>query len=126
MENNCPFCNIDKMQVEIIYEDDYVMAIYDSNPVNLGHTLIIPKKHISNYFDLTIEEQQQMWDIVNKCKSIIQKIYSPDGYNIGINIGKLAGQTVQHVHIHLIPRYKGDVENPRGGVRGAIPDKQNY
>lgn len=126
MENNCPFCNIDKMQVEIIYEDDYVMAIYDSNPVNLGHTLIIPKKHISNYFDLTIEEQQQMWDIVNKCKSIIQKIYSPDGYNIGINIGELAGQTVQHVHIHLIPRYKGDVENPRGGVRGVIPDKQNY
>lgn len=126
MENNCPFCNIDKMRVEIIYEDDYVMAIYDSNPVNLGHTLIIPKKHISNYFDLTIEEQQQMWDIVNKCKSIIQKIYSPDGYNIGINIGELAGQTVQHVHIHLIPRYKGDVENPRGGVRGVIPDKQNY
>jgi len=101
-------------------------AIFDEYPVSTGHVLIISKRYVSSYFDLTEEEQNNMWHVVNICKAIIQRDYNPDGFNIGINIGEIAGQTVPHVHIHLIPRYKGDVENPRGGVRGIIPNKQNY
>lgn len=94
--------------------------------MNPGHALIVPKRHTESYFDLSIHEQRALWLLVNRCKTIIEKRYHPDGFNIGINVGEPAGQTIFHVHIHLIPRYKGDVEKPRGGVRGVIPDKQDY
>lgn len=122
---DCPFCNPDSER-ELIVESATVYAIYDKFPVNNGHALIIPKKHCSDYFDLTFKEQSACIFMVNKVKEILEKQFKPDGFNIGININETAGQTVSHVHIHLIPRYKGDVENPRGGVRGVIPDKQKY
>ena len=122
---NCPFCNLAK-HVELISETATAVAFLDSFPVNKGHTLIVPKRHVGAYFDLTIHEQRALWLLVNRCKSIIEKRYQPDGFNVGINVGEAAGQTVFHVHIHLIPRYTGDVENPRGGVRGVIPERQSY
>jgi diadenosine tetraphosphate (Ap4A) HIT family hydrolase len=123
--NDCPFCNPDKDR-EIILESASVFAIYDKFPVNNGHVLIIPKKHVSNYFELSFKEQSACWFVLNSVQKIIQEKFNPDGFNIGININETAGQTVPHVHIHLIPRYNGDVEIPRGGVRGVIPDKKEY
>jgi diadenosine tetraphosphate (Ap4A) HIT family hydrolase len=101
-------------------------AIYDKFPVNEGHALIIPKRHLSNYFELSIKEQYAYLLVLNKVKEIVSKRFKPDGFNIGVNVGEHAGQTIPHVHIHLIPRYKNDVKDPRGGVRGVIPAKQNY
>lgn len=125
VENECPFCKLNP-KVELISETATAVAFLDSFPVNPGHTLIIPKRHKANYFDLTIHEQRALWLLVNRCKTIIEKRFNPDGFNIGINVSETAGQSISHVHIHLIPRYKGDVENPRGGVRGVIPNKQSY
>lgn len=122
---DCPFCNLNP-NVELISETATAVAFFDSFPVNKGHTLIIPKRHIASYFDLSIHEQRALWLLVNRCKEIIEKRFNPDGFNVGINVNEAAGQSIFHVHIHLIPRYKGDVENPRGGVRGVIPHKQNY
>lgn len=121
----CPFCNLEKDR-ELIVETAIAYAIFDKFPVNDGHALIIPKKHCSNYFDLTAEEQSACILILNEVKKVIQKQFNPDGFNVGININEAAGQTVPHVHIHLIPRYTGDVAEPRGGVRGVIPSKQSY
>jgi diadenosine tetraphosphate (Ap4A) HIT family hydrolase len=123
--SNCPFCNPDPER-EIIVESATAYALFDRFPVNEGHTLIIPKKHCSDYFDLTFKEQSACWFILNTVKEIIQSKFNPDGFNIGVNINETAGQTISHVHIHLIPRYNGDVENPKGGVRGVIPGKKDY
>ena len=120
----CPFCKLS--QREIIYENDSCISFYDEYPVSPGHTLIIPKHHVSSYFDLTDVEHKDMNDCLMHLKQIIDDRYHPDGYNIGVNIGEYAGQSVFHCHMHLIPRYKGDVDNPRGGVRGVIPNKQKY
>jgi len=125
VDKNCPFCNL-ASKVELISETATAVAFLDIFPVNPGHTLIIPKRHIANYFELTIHEQRALWLIVNRCKMLIQKRFNPDGFNVGINVGEAAGESIFHVHIHLIPRYKGDIENPRGGVRGVIPNKQSY
>jgi diadenosine tetraphosphate (Ap4A) HIT family hydrolase len=122
---DCPFCNPESSR-ELIVESATVYAIYDKYPVNEGHALIISKKHCSNYFDLSFREQSACMFMLNKVKEILIQKYNPEGFNIGINIGEKAGQTVPHVHIHLIPRYNGDVEDPRGGVRGVIPYKQKY
>lgn len=122
---DCPFCN-PTADRELIVESATVYAIYDKFPVNSGHALIIPKKHCADYFDLTFKEQSDCIFMLNKVKEVLLKRFNPDGFNIGININETAGQTVPHVHIHLIPRYKGDVENPKGGVRGVIPNKQKY
>ena len=103
-----------------------VFAIEDKFPVSQGHTLIIPKRKVSNYFELNFQEQSACWFMVNKIQEDLVKEYSPSGFNIGINIHEVAGQTVPHCHIHIIPRYDKDVENPRGGVRGVIPDKKDY
>ena len=95
-------------------------------PVTKGHTLIIPNRHVSSYFDLTDEEKEDLFNLLEEVKAHLDEQYRPDGYNIGINDGVVAGQTIMHVHIHLIPRYAGDMENPRGGVRGVIPRKRVY
>lgn len=121
----CVFCNLEEKR-EIISETATAVAFYDSYPVSKGHVLIIPKRHVSNYFDLTVHEQRAIWLLVNRCKEIITNKHQPDGFNVGININEAAGQTVMHIHVHLIPRYNGDVENPRGGVRGVVPCKQKY
>ena len=122
---NCPFCNPDSER-ELLLESATAYAMFDKFPVSNGHTLIIPKKHCSNYFELSFKEQSACWFMLNKAKEILTKEFKPDGFNIGININDSAGQTVPHVHIHIIPRYKDDVEEPRGGVRGVIPEKKSY
>ncbi len=111
---------------ELIVETATVFSFYDKFPVSNGHSLIVPKRLVSNYFDLTLKEQTACWIVVNKVKTILQQKYNPDGFNIGININKDAGQTISHCHIHIIPRYNGDVENPKGGIRGVIPSKKIY
>ena len=121
---NCIFCNIDEKR--IIAENEGAFAIYDGFPVSQGHILVIPKKHFSNYFEANKHTKDELWNLIDECKEIVDKKFNPDGYNIGINCGGAAGQTVMHLHIHLIPRYKGDIDNPRGGVRGVIPDKRIY
>lgn len=111
---------------ELLFESATVFSFYDKFPVSKGHTLIVPKRLVSNYFELSVKEQIACWLMVNKVKEELQKLYNPDGFNVGININQEAGQTIFHCHIHIIPRYKNDVENPRGGVRGVIPNKKNY
>lgn len=122
----CIFCDISKNNNRIINEDDLVFAIYDAYPVNKGHVLIITKRHVSSYFELTQDENLSIQNMITSLKIMLDKKFIPDGYNIGINIGEYAGQTVMHCHVHLIPRYKGDIDNPRGGVRGVIPKKRIY
>ena len=128
MENdyqNCPFCNPEVERIHLI-ETESAYAIFDKFPVSKGHTLIIPKVHESDYFKLPFKIQSECWLVVNRVKEVLQKDFNPDGFNVGVNIGESAGQTVFHVHIHLIPRYNGDVEDPKGGVRGVISDKKIY
>ncbi len=125
MEEECPFCNIGE-HVEVLFKADTAMAILDSFPISPGHALVIPKRHVADYFELTAEEQNELWQLVNRCKMILQDRFHPDGFNIGINVGEMAGQSVFHVHIHLIPRYKGDMKNPKGGVRHILPGKGYY
>jgi len=122
--DNCVFCKISNDK--IILTSDKSSAFYDSFPVTQGHTLIIPKRHVKSYFELEPSEKEDIWNLVDNVKNFLDENFNPDGYNIGINIGETAGQTVFHCHIHVIPRYKGDIANPKGGVRGVIPDKQKY
>ena len=119
---NCVFCE----HKNRILENELAFAIWDKNPVSKGHALFIPKRHIKDFFDVTLDEKIALFNLVDDMKKEIDKKYSPDGYNIGINCGVVAGQTVMHLHIHLIPRYFGDIDNPKGGIRGVIPDKKEY
>lgn len=98
----------------------------DSYPVSDGHALIIPYRHFSNYFDATDSERISIIQLMDQTKRAWEERFAPDGYNVGVNVGEAAGQTVPHLHVHLIPRYKGDVDDPRGGIRGVIPRKQRY
>ena len=122
----CLFCNWKNEKEKIILENDYVFARFDEFPVNKGHMLFMTKRHVKDFFETSLEEKNAIFELIEKAKEIIDKEYHPDGYNIGMNCGKAAGQSVMHIHVHLIPRYNGDVENPRGGIRGIIPEKQNY
>ena len=120
----CPFCT--PGPEDIVLGNGSAYERFDKYPVSPGHLLIIPKRHIPSIFESTSEEINDLWDLVTMAKQILDEKYSPDGYNIGINDGESAGQTIMHLHIHLIPRYKGDMDDPRGGVRGVIPGKQKY
>jgi|TARA_B110000037_G_scaffold54044_1_gene66295 diadenosine tetraphosphate (Ap4A) HIT family hydrolase len=123
--SDCIFCNKEKL--DNIYNDDIFYVIRDGYPVTKGHTLIILNDHNKSYFDLRDVDIIRLNQIIRFQKDeLIEKDNSISGFNIGINQGKDAGQTVMHLHIHLIPRRKGDVEDPKGGVRGVIPVKQNY
>ena len=126
--DKCIFCGIEKAidKKRIIYEDSTWLAILDGYPVSEGHTLLIPKRHCETYFDLNFIELESVGVTIGVIKRLLDTKYKPDSYNIGINCGEAAGQTVMHCHIHIIPRYNGDCENPRGGVRGVIPEKQHY
>jgi len=110
----------------ILYRNDHFFIIEDAYPVSLGHLLIISNVVRQDYFSLTDEERYSLVDTIEVAKSLVLAKYKPDGFNIGMNCGAAAGQTVFHFHCHLIPRYKGDMENPRGGVRYCIPEKGNY
>ena len=123
--NPCLFCNI--KESGLVKENDLAYASYDSFPVSEGHCLIIPKRHVKDYFDLSNEEIIACNDLIKEIKNeIIKKDSSVKGFNIGSNAGKISGQSILHCHIHLIPRRAGDVENPQGGVRSVIPSKQHY
>ena len=123
--NDCVFCNLDESRIEI--ENDLALSFKDLYPVTNGHTLVIPKRKVQSFFDLTKEETTAMFELLYLQKEDLKnKDSSITGFNIGINDGEDAGQTIMHCHIHLIPRRSGDMEDPRGGVRGVIPEKQSY
>jgi len=105
---------------------EHCYAIYDQFPVSQGHVLLIPHTHIEDWFAASAPVQLGMVQALNSMKAFLDQKFSPDGYNIGANCGPVAGQTVFHLHMHLIPRYTGDMEDPRGGIRGVIPHKQKY
>ncbi len=125
MDNkNCPFCTCPSDR--IVAENVFAFAIRDGYPVSPGHTLIIPRRHVGSYFDTVEDERTAMLALMDKEKAKIESELGPHGYNIGINDGHAAGQTVMHLHIHIIPRYLGDLPDPRGGVRWIIPHKADY
>ena len=125
VQSNCPFCAPD-IERELVTESATVYAMFDKYPVTQGHTLIIPKQHVENYFDLAERTKTACWLVVDRIKMLLTQRFQPNGFNVGINVGHAAGQTVPHVHIHLIPRYTGDVDNPTGGVRNIIPGRGDY
>ena len=118
----CVFCQMK----DYILENELAYAIYDKYPVGKGHMLFIPKRHVKDFFDITKEEREAIFELIDEGKKLLDKKYSPDSYNVGINCGEHAGQTIMHVHVHLIPRYIGDMKDPTGGVRGVIPEKMKY
>ena len=123
--NDCVFCNLDESRIEI--ENDLALSFKDLYPVTNGHTLVIPKRKVQSLFDLTEEETAAMFELIYLQKEDLKnKDSSITGFNIGVNDGEEAGQPIMHCHIHLIPRRSGDMEDPRGGVRGVIPEKQSY
>lgn len=123
---SCIFCEKIKNKDNILYENESVTAFFDQYPVTIGHVLIVPKRHIETYFNASLSEKKDIDSAIMMIKSQLDELYHPDGYNIGINNGSASGQTIMHLHVHLIPRYQGDTLNPRGGVRGVIPKKQSY
>lgn len=124
MPDDCPFCSIDRDR--LIWEGDRVFVIWDAFPVAKGHALVIPKRHVDSWFLATEEERSALACATDRARQAIERDYHPDGYSIGINDGRAAGQTIPHLHVHVIPRYEGDVVQPRGGVRGIIPDQADY
>ena len=117
----CPFCN--PAPEDIVAANDLCYARYDIHPVSPGHLLVIPFRHVASYFETTYEERMALARLIDDCREITEREYHPGGYNIGVNVGEVAGQNVMHVHVHFIPRYQGDTEHPGGGVRGVIPQK---
>ena len=117
-----PFLNQDRW----VASNKYAAAIYDGFAVSKGHTLVVPRRVVPYFFDMTEKEKKACFELIDYMKKKLDKLYAPDGYNIGVNTGEAAGQTVWHAHIHLIPRYKGDHPKPRGGVRAVIPEKADY
>lgn len=117
----CPFCN--PPAEDIVARNDLCYARRDRFPVSRGHLLVMPFRHTPDFFSMTPEERVALVDLVVSCKGLIEENFTPSGYNIGFNVGAVAGQTVMHCHCHVIPRYVGDVEDPRGGVRGVVPGR---
>ncbi len=124
MSVRCPFCTIEESQ--IVTQNAVAIAFRDAFPVAEGHTLVIPREHVTSIFDLSESDQAGQWQLVAQVRSDLAEQLSPAGFNIGINDGEAAGQTVPHAHIHIIPRYHDDVPDPRGGVRWIIPEKAVY
>lgn len=120
----CAFCTLPAAR--IVGQNEHAIWIRDGFPVSPGHSLVIPKRHVGSFFDVTEAERQGLLALLDEAKAVAFAEFQPDGYNIGINDGSAAGQTVPHLHIHLIPRYTGDMADPRGGVRWVIPAKADY
>jgi diadenosine tetraphosphate (Ap4A) HIT family hydrolase len=120
----CPFCNLPAER--LVSDEGLALVIRDSYPISPGHTLVIPKRHVGSFFETTPEEREAILAALDHAKAALDAEFSPKGYNIGINDGAAAGQTVMHLHVHLIPRYGGDQLDPRGGVRWIFPDKARY
>ena len=121
----CPLCNVEHDR--ILLESEHFRAIFDEYPVSPGHTLVITKAHkYEDYNHLPLDLKRELVEFTDVVIDYLSYEYKPNGWNVGCNCGKAAGQSINHFHLHIIPRYNGDVENPRGGVRGVIPNKQNY
>jgi diadenosine tetraphosphate (Ap4A) HIT family hydrolase len=120
----CPFCSLPAERV--VQKSEFAIAIRDGFPISPGHTLIIPKRHVSSFFDVTDAERIDLMFLISAARDDLDRQFRPASYNIGVNDGPAAGQTVPHLHIHLIPRYAGDADDPRGGVRWVIPAKASY
>lgn len=124
MSSPCPFCS--PGPDEIVLQNLLCYARYDRYPVNKGHFLIVPFRHIGNFFELSENERKAALELIWQTEAKLESDLHPNGYNVGVNVGQAAGQTVMHAHIHLIPRYNGDVADPRGGVRWIIPTNARY
>lgn len=124
MTPNCPFCNLGSSGTGL--ENDHAHSCLDTFPVARGHSLVIPRRHVSSLFDLNDDELAAVWRLVSAVREQLLTDLNPDGFNIGINDGGAAGQTIPHAHVHVIPRFQGDVPDPRGGVRWIIPEKAPY
>ena len=120
----CPFCS--PYDDDVIAKNALCYARWDRYPVSKGHLLVMPFRHTPDFFEMTDEEKHALMALMAECKVIIEENFTPVGYNIGFNVGAAAGQTIMHCHCHVIPRYSGDVKNPRGGIRGLIPGRYNY
>lgn len=123
-EDTCPFCLLP--QERIVRATKHAVAFYDGFPVSQGHALVIPVRHVASFSELSDEECTGLWRLVRQFRAELLAEFTPDGFNVGMNDGQAAGQTVMHAHVHLIPRYDGDVLDPRGGLRWVIPDKADY
>ena len=121
---SCPFCSLPDER--IVEREPLGLIVRDGYPVSPGHTLVIPTRHVASFFDLDETERAALLLLLDRAREGLEREFKPDGYNIGINDGPAAGQTVPHLHIHLIPRYAGDLPDPRGGVRWVIPEKADY
>lgn len=121
---HCPFCNPDPDKVFL--ETELVLGLWDRYPVSPGHALLIPRQHVAGWFQADPATQLALISALPMAREVIEKEHGPDGFNIGINSGEAAGQTIFHLHVHLIPRYKGDQDDPRGGVRHVMPEKARY
>lgn len=125
MPEPCPFC--ERLAAgELDGGNDRAAAFPDAFPVSRGHTLVVPRRHVADYFDLAEAEQAALWRLVAEVKARLDREAAPAGYNVGVNVGPAGGQTVWHAHVHVIPRYPGDVEDPRGGVRWVIRARAPY
>ena len=123
-QHDCPFCRPEENRIQM--ESEFAIAILDGFAVAEGHTLVIPRRHVASLFDLPEREQEAVWRLVAEVRDTLMAELQPDGFNVGLNDGAAAGQTVMHAHVHVIPRRAGDVADPRGGVRWVIPDKAAY
>jgi diadenosine tetraphosphate (Ap4A) HIT family hydrolase len=122
----CILCDISLDKRKHLFRNKLFYVILDDNPVSEGHCLIVPSRHVETFSELKMQEVLHMKEMIDKTRRCVYELHKPDGFNIGINEGISAGQTIEHLHIHFIPRYKGDLRNPRGGVRGVIPSKRDY
>lgn len=122
--SDCPFCALPPDRV--VASTPLTWTIRDGYPASPGHTLLIPRRHVADWFETTVEEQAALLAAARDARASLQTEFRPDGYNLGVNAGHVAGQTVMHVHLHLIPRYVGDVSDPRGGIRHCIPHRGHY
>ena len=123
-EQTCPFCTLPHGR--IVGQNEHAIWIRDAFPISAGHSLIIPRRHAASFFETTEPERTALLTLLDAAKVAADLECRPDGFNIGINDGPAAGQTVLHLHVHLIPRFKGDLSDPRGGVRWVIPEKADY
>ncbi len=120
----CPFCTFPRER--IVSADALAVVVRDAYPISPGHTLIVPRRHVASISEVTPDELRSLWSLLGDARRTLDETREPDGYNIGVNDGLAAGQTVMHLHVHLIPRYRGDRADPRGGVRWVIPEKADY
>jgi diadenosine tetraphosphate (Ap4A) HIT family hydrolase len=120
-DENCELC----APAGVLRENALAYARYDSNSLSRGHVLVVPRRHVASFFEMTREEQSAVLALLNEAQRAIQAEHGPDGFNIGVNVGKAAGQSRMHVHVHLIPRYAGDVPDPRGGIRCVLAGKRS-